>query len=219
MWRGQQLVTGNESTFPPQSPLPFAVTPKEKMTVASVAAIIRNRNETLALFKSGTQESAVFQLRSGLPTAIGCVYWKTTARPDTSVFTPWYLGITKTPENYYPAVEVATQLCLSHHFDPPVGTFDVDPDSAWWKFKILQDTVDVDFSARYEAVRRTWKKFETSAFEQQASVEEEAAALWKTDPEAARRFLTGYCHRLAAEACWEADGLTASLNQSPANGQ
>ena len=212
-WRGQQLVTGDESTFPPQEPLPFAVSPKHKMTVASVTAIIRDRTDNLALFKTGTQESAVFQLRAGMPPAIGCVYWKTTARPDTSVLTPWYLGVTETPEHYYPAVDVETQLSLDRHFQPPVGTFDVDPGSAWWKFKMLQDTVDVDFSARFEVVRQAWMKFETRAFEQQAAVEKEAAALWKTDPDAARRFLTGYSHRLAAAACREADRLRADFER------
>ena len=209
-WRGQQLVTGNESTFGPQEPLPFAVIPKEKMTVVSVLAILRDRTETLALFKTGTQESAVFQLRAGMPRAIGCIYWKTTARPDTSVLTPWYLGVTETPQHYYPALDVQTQLCLDRHFQPP-GTFDIDPDSAWWKFKMLQDTVDVDFSARYKIVRQAWLKFETRAFEQQAAVEREAASLWKSDPAAARRFLTGYSHRLANAACREADRLRADF--------
>ena len=212
-WRGQQLATGVESPFPPPEPLPFAVSPKEKMTVASVAAILRDRTETLALFKTATQESAVFQLRSGMPPEIGCVYWKTTARPDTSVLTPWYLGVTETPEHYYAAVDVETQLSLDHHFEPPIGTFDVDPDAAWWKFKLLQDTVDVDFPARYEIVRQARMKFETRAFEQQAAVEKEAGSLWKTDADAARRFLTGYSHRLSAEACREADRLRADFEK------
>ena len=87
-WRGQQLVTGGRLGETPQYPAPLVVQPKQKMTVALVASILRHRSDDLSLYKPGTQESAVFQLRRELPREIGCVYWRTTGRPSTSVFTP-----------------------------------------------------------------------------------------------------------------------------------
>ena len=41
-----------------------------------------------------------------------------------SVYTPWYLGITETPEGYYRPGPLQGQLSLEHHFDPPPDTWD-----------------------------------------------------------------------------------------------
>jgi dipeptidase len=212
-WRGQQLLTGADTAFSPTAVLPFCVRPKEKMTVASVAAILRDRTQTLSLFKTGTQETAVFQLRGDMPAAIGCVYWRTTARPDTSVLTPWYAGATDVPACYYRPVDVEKHFSLEHHFDPPPGTFDVDLSLAWWRFKTLQDTVDGDFAPRFGVVRSAWAGFEKRLFDRQAEIERQALDLRNTDANAAREFLTDYSGRVALEACEEAKQLTARIGQ------
>ena len=117
-------------------------------------AILRNTDGPIPLSTPLTQEGAVFQLRAGMPPGIGCVYWRTTAEPATSVFTPWYAGITETPSDYCRKVDVSVQLTLEHHFSPPPGTFDRDGRLAWWTFKDLQDTVHQDYSPRIQRVRR-----------------------------------------------------------------
>ena len=211
-WRGRQLVTGHQVPWPPKEPPPLGCKPKEKMTVAALVDILRFTGTPGTLSTPSTQEVAVFQLRSEMPPAIGCVYWRTTAEPSVSVLTPWYVGISQTPDNYFRPVDVPTQLRLDHHFEPPQGTFDTNPESAWWKFKTLQDIVRKDYQQRSQIVQPVWATSERAAFAGQQKVEEEALALWATDQQAARDLLTNYSARLAAEACQQADRLAKELN-------
>ena len=214
-WRGRQLVAGGRQPWPPTDPPPLGIKPRKKLTVAALADVLRFTGTLGTLSTPRTQEGAVLQLRSGMPPAIGCVYWRATAEPSVSVFTPWYLGITETPENYYRPVDVRRQLSLDHHFEPAPGTFDVNPDSAWWKFKTLQDIVREDYEKRIQTVQPAWADFERLASADQRSVEEDAIRLWRTDQQAARELVTKYSARLAAEACQHADRLADELRSSP----
>ena len=216
--RGQSLVTGQVDgcglgeavcTFPPSppkierpvaNPLPFSVRPDRKLTVGDVAAILRYHGPTGTLCGASTQEAAVFQLRSGLPPEIGCVYWRNTAEPCCGVLTPWYAGITETPEAYYRPSDVREALTLSHHFDPPAGTFDDDPRLLWWTFKALQDWVNKDYAASIKKVRAVWDDFEEQAFARQPEMEKEALERFQKDPDLASVFLTKYSKDLALRA-------------------
>lgn len=212
-WQGRNLVSGNQVPWPPQQPPPIGVKPREKMTVAAVAAILRNTSGPgRPLTSPRTQECAVFQLRGGggyarMPREIGCVYWRTTAEPSSSVLIPWYLGITETPARYYRPVDVKAQLTLDHHFRPPRGTFDYDPKLAWWTFKRLQDLVREDYAGRIKVVRPVWAAFEQRVFGDQPAVERKALELWETDQTAARTHLTQHCAKLAAQARQQAEKL------------
>jgi dipeptidase len=205
--RGRQLAMGLSAPGTPQQPISFGVRPARKMTVAAVARILRDRSSERPISSPVIQESAVFQLRADGPREIGCVYWRATAEPSISVFTPWYLGIDRTPPGYYRPVDISTQLTLEHHFDPPPGTFDEDPRLAWWTFKKLQDLVHQDFGPRIEVVRPLWSKMERRVFGSQSKAEQRAIDLWQSDPQAARDYLTRYCAEIAAEACAEARKL------------
>ncbi|HUT94733.1 MAG TPA: C69 family dipeptidase [Thermoguttaceae bacterium] len=205
--RGRELVTGKRDTASHGEELSFGVRPAEKMTVAATVAILRDKGGPVALSTPSTQEGAVFQLRADVPREIGCIYWRTTAEPATSVLTPWYLGITETPPTYFRDVPVERQLSLEHHFQPPRGTFDEAAKLAWWTFKGLQDWVYGDYQTRVAAVRRAWSALEEREFAEQPEVEAKALGLWKTDQDAARRHLTEHCAEVAAKACGEAEKL------------
>ncbi len=69
-WRGRNLVAARQSSWPPNQPPPLGILPKTMMTVAAVAAIIRNTETPNPLSNPVTQEGAVFQLRSGMPSGI-----------------------------------------------------------------------------------------------------------------------------------------------------
>lgn len=206
-FRGQEIVTGQRTAWPPERPLPFAVKPARKMTVADVIEVLRDHRGTPNICTPTTQEAAVFQLRSDVPRDVGCVYWRTTAEPCISALTPWYAGITETPKSYYRQTAMETQLCLPHHFSPPAGTFALDPELAWWKFKALQEAVHEDYENRIEDVRRVWKGFEDRIFDEQRTVVKRALEALETDRDAARAYLTRYCAGLAAQVCREADQL------------
>jgi dipeptidase len=184
---------------PGKGNLPFAVKPGRQLTVRAVMEILRNRSGSAPICNPYVQEGAVFQLRSGLPRAIGCVYWRATAEPVASVFTPWYAGILDTPKVYRrPATE--EPWTLDHHFRPPPGTFRPRPDHAFWVFKALQDLVHRDGSSRLGSVRRGWREIETRLFENQRALEEKALALWEEDEKGAREFLTKKCGEISTGA-------------------
>jgi dipeptidase len=213
--RGRELVTGKSAQHVPGQSVSFGVAPQEKMTVASVANILRDRASERHISSPAVQEGAVFQLRPDMPKEVGCVYWRTTAEPSTSVFTPWYLGVTETAATYYRPVDIQTQLTLEHHFNPPPGTFEENPRLAWWTFKRLQDLVHEDPDRRIRLVQSEFLQLENHAFQMQKRVEEKAQAMWNTDRDLARKHLTRYCDATAGIARQVAQRLVRRFQTGP----
>ncbi len=209
-WRGQCLVTGKHIETGPDRQLPFSVKPAGKMGVGDVITILRYHGAG-GLCSSGTQEAAVFQLRGNVPPDIGCVYWRTSGEPCTSVLTPWYVGITETPREYYRAADLAENLTLLHHFSQSPEKFKPDKKHAWWVFKKLQDQVNGDRGKRLGVVRKVWDGVEAKLFAEQAAVEKKAAELYLTDKPAARAYLTKYCSKVALDAVGKARELAKQL--------
>jgi dipeptidase len=211
-WRGRQLVSRRREPWPPQQPPPPGIRPRQKLTVAAVAAILRDTaGPGRTLSTPETQEGAVFQLRSGVPKEISCIYWRTSGEPSMGVLLPWYLGVTETPASYYRPADLTKHLSLEHHFNPPRSTFDDDPKLAWWTFKRLQDLVREDFDNRIKVVRPVWAAFEERVFRNQPTVERKTLELWETDCEAALVHLTDYCAKLAVHARQEAEKLSEAF--------
>jgi dipeptidase len=198
-WQGQYLVTGGTIELPLEEQLPFSVKPDHKFTVEDVINILRYHGQGGTICGHQTQEAAVFQLRNWLLPQIGCIYWRTSAEPCSGVLIPWYLGITETPEIYYKPVDLNEHLTLSFHFNPPAGTFDYDPQFAWWAFKTLQDMVN-NYQISTERARAVFDDFEASAFANQSVVEEEALRLFSKDNDLAKLYLTTYSKKLALQA-------------------
>lgn len=206
-FRGQEVVTGKPGAWPPAEALPFSVRANRRFSVAEVVAVLRDPGGITGFFNRTTQEAAVFQLRPGMPSEIGCVYWRTTGRPDISVLTPWHVGVTATPEIYGRHGDPQALTSLEQHFQPRAEVFQPDETRAWWKFKRLARVVDSAYAARIGGVQKTWLAMEQRLREQQAEVEARALALWSADPDAARALLTRFCCDRALEACREADRL------------
>jgi dipeptidase len=221
-WRGQCLVTGKDIPLPVKENLPFSVKANRKMTVQDMRDIMSDHLEGTQFDKSNgyesgsphdamssgdgcichqhNQEAAVFQLRSWLPPEVGCVYWRTTGASCSSVLTPWYLGITQTPEIYYKQYDIKENLTVDFHFNPPQGTFDYDPTKAFWIFNSLENLVDLKYKRNIKKVRTIWKEYEADEFLMQPTVEETAIKLLKKDKALGRKFLTLYSSSLALKA-------------------
>lgn len=211
-WRGQCEVTGKIIAEEPDRQLPFSVRPDRKLSIKDVVTILRFHGQG-AICNKVTQEAAVFQLRSKLPTEIGCVYWRTSAAPCTSVLTPWYIGITETPHQYYQQVDINKQLTLEHHFSESPEKFRPDDKHAWWVFKKLQDEVRRDYAKRVKIVRQQWDKYEAWLFDEQAEIERKALKLYRKDKSAAMGHLTDYCRNTAIKAVNKARELTGELER------
>jgi len=199
-WRGQSLVTARTNDLKETEQLPFSVKPDHKFNVTDVVDILRYHGPKGSLCAPETLEGAVFQLRSWMPSEIGCVYWRTSAEPCTSVLTPWYIGITEVPESYHKPVSIEKHLSLEHHFNHPEGTFDYDPQHTWWTFRRLQDLVNSDYHAHIEKVREIWDEYERKLLAGQPIVEDKALRLLSDDETHARSYLTKYSGDVAMKA-------------------
>jgi dipeptidase len=146
-----------------------------------------------------------------MPAEIGCVYWRSSAEPCTSVLTPWYCGISETPKEYYKPVDVIENLTLECHFSESAEKFAPDGEHAWWVFKKLQDAVRADYEGRIEKVRSVWDKFEAGLFTDQPAVEEKALKLYRKDKSAAQAYLTKYSQDVALRAVSRARELTEQI--------
>ena len=206
-WRGQCLVTGRNIKQEPDRKLPFSVKPARKLAVKNVISILRFHGEG-SLCKGATQEAAVFQLRSNMPVDIGCIYWRCSAEPCSSILTPWYCGITETPQEYYKAVDVKENLTLECHFSESPEKFKPDTGMAWWIFKGLQDKVRADYESRIGIIRVGCDKHELKLFAAQREFENKALELYRNNKPAARRYLTGYSRAVALGAVQKARELT-----------
>jgi len=221
-WRGQCLVTGKDIPLPVKENLPFSVKANRKITVRDMRDILSDHLEGTKFdkteaYKLGSphdimgpgdgcicnqhnQEVAVFQLRNWLPPEVGCIYWRTTAASCSSVLTPWYLGITKTPEIYCKQYNLKENLTVEFHFNPPPGTFDYDPEKAFWIFNSLENLVDLNYIKNIKKVRAVWKDYEAKEYVMQQAVEEAALKLLKKDKALGRKFLTLYSSVLSLKA-------------------
>lgn len=206
-WRGQCLVTEKNIKQEPDRKLPFSVKPARKLSVKDVISILRFHGES-SLCSNETQEAAVFQLRGNMPVDIGCIYWRCSAEPCSSILTPWYCGITETPKEYFKAIGVKENLTLECHFSESPKKFEPDNRNAWWVFKGLQNKVKADYRGRIGIVRAECDKFETKVFVNQLAVEKKAMELYRSNKPAARRYLAGYSRAVALSAVDKARELT-----------
>jgi len=206
-WRGQCLVRGKNINKKPDRKLPFSVKPARKLSVKDVISILRFHGEA-SLCSNETQEAAVFQLRSNMPVDIGCVYWRCSAEPCSSILTPWYCGITDTPKEYYKAINVKENLTLECHFSESPDKFKPDAGHAWWTFKGLQDKVNTDYRGRIGIVRAQCDIYEAKVFAAQPKVENKAMELYQSNKSAAKLYLTDYSKAIALEAVGKARELT-----------
>lgn len=107
---------------------PIALQPLNPVSVSDVMdalSLPKICNETTIL-------SSVFQLRSWLPREYGCVAWTAMGHPNTYVYKPWYLGITKVPENFcrFDSAKTAEKKHFSDAKDMRVNY----PEHFYWEY-------------------------------------------------------------------------------------
>ena len=133
--------------------------------------------------------ATVTQSRSWLPDPVGGLVWFGYGNPAMTTYVPLYAGITDLPED----------------FQTDGRTTGFSRRSAWWAFKRVGTLaahrwgdMRVDVAAVRDPLQQQW-------LAGPADVAARAAELWKTDPAAARAFLTqttrDACAR-ATEAYW-----------------
>jgi dipeptidase len=200
----------------PYKARPVFVIPDRLLTRQDVMAICREHYEGTVLDQTAhyalksphaqtdrpiccanTDYSAVWQLRSWMPQAVGDVVWVALSRPCSSAYVPFYAGTTKIPAAW-------TQ-------EPPKG--------AYVAFRAVAARLDakgtVNGKNRYAAyislVRGAYGGFETDEAAQQASVEATAVGLWNSSPARADTYLTDYTRQRAGQVLALAKTLLAEM--------
>ncbi len=231
-WYSQCLVTEQQIQLPVKEQLPFSVQAQRRYNIADVTRILRSHlegtefdftkaytlgsphaiaNEARNICSSTTQESVVYQLRNWLSSEVGCVAWRATFSPCSSVYTPWYLGILETPAKYYKQSSVQECLKLKSHFSPPDHIFTYDSKFAFWVFYTLENLVSNHYIDHIEIVQKAWDEVENRQYHEQENIERIAMELMTTDKELAMKFLTMYSAHQSGEAIALAEELSDLL--------
>ncbi len=204
--------------------LPFSIVPQDKAGVATLMQVLRhdNTNKQASLVgapeeglcricSGGTQTSFVAQLREGMPSDVGIVYWVTLAPPRTSIYIPFHFGITDFPDGYRsmskrPSMDFFTQKAS--------GPFKADRREAFWTFTNFRDKVEnapggvfADFRARAEQIERR-------ALAMQEAFEGVVCRQYAGNKAAATESLTKYSHGTYLSSI-EAIERTVSSTASP----
>ena len=141
----------------------------------------------ISIFRCGY--SYVCQARGWLPDPIGGLVWFGPDEPMSTCYVPFYAGVTRIAAPFY--------TCDTTAFSQK---------SAWWAFNFVANWAAVKYSYIIKDIQQKQNEIEQAAIEGIKTMDEEAAALYKKDPEKARQQLTAYCETLANQVVkdwWE----------------
>jgi dipeptidase len=146
------------------------------------------------------------QLRSWMPDAVGGLLWAGLSEGATTGRIPFYCGIKNTPTTFATGKRAFVQRTDPTMMNP------YDPDSAYWRFRLVTNMVNLYYTATKEQVIPVWREWEDNNYKLQLPLEKAALELWERDPELARSFLTTYSCAKANEALEIANKLMEKLH-------
>ncbi len=224
LWRAYDLLAPSRklAAETPNMDYPFSVKPDRKISLRDLMALTRDKSEgsfldpvrgirggpwknpnyhrdTRLISVRNVEYTTVTQCRAGFPDAVGGITWVALGAQDTSCYIPFYAGVTDIPRSF----------SVGDHWV-------LDRDAARWAFDYVDFHVQPAYSSAIEDVKAARKAWEDGAVDRTAEIDARAAALAKTNPREAARFLTGYCldnARKVVEAWWKlGDDLWVKYN-------
>lgn len=142
-----------------------------------------------------TVYATILQCRSWLPDEIGGLCWFALDNVASSIYVPFYAGITDFPEAYKTC---GRQTGFSK-------------DAAWWRFNRLGTIAAKRWGDMSPVINEVWGPMQSTFFADQQKIEQEALQLFQTGKrDEAIRFLTKYsndCGNKALDAAWETGDL------------
>ncbi|MBN1293698.1 MAG: C69 family dipeptidase [Candidatus Latescibacteria bacterium] len=214
-WSGLRLLSAEPVPLPEEKRLPFAVKPKEPLTVDHITAVLRDHYEntpyepekdyqsrhahkrhTSTICSPGTNSSHVFQLRSWLPVDIGAVWWLAMWQPCSTPYIPLYAGMDTVPGQLEFGGEPG-ENCVFCVVSPEFGP-------AYQVFYDLSGWINEHYAHCITPLREQWRVFEKESYDIQPQFEDYVLGQWKMNPSIARRILSRYCDGVTAEAVYKA---------------
>ena len=119
----------------------------------------------------------VAQSRSWLPDPIGGIFWFGVDDTFTTVFSPMYCGILKVPHSYA---------------EGNGSIIEYSPTSAFWTFNFVANWAYTKYSYMIVDIQKVQKELELGYIAETAKIDKDALAMYKTDKNKARTFLTNY---------------------------
>ncbi|MBU0672754.1 MAG: C69 family dipeptidase [Candidatus Margulisbacteria bacterium] len=117
----------------------------------------------------------VNQARGWLPDPIGGICWFAPDKAATSCFVPFYAGATDLPSVYQTG-----------------DTDKFDRQTAWWAFNFVSNWANLKYSYMIKDIVAKQQQLEAVEFTNLPKVDQQALALYKNDPKAAKQYLTKY---------------------------
>jgi dipeptidase len=162
--------------------------PKQKVDVAQLIKILRDDNDVKAQIKQNpdipegscnicqgiTRTSFVAQLRSDMPADVGLVYWMCLAQPRTSIYIPYYYGISDFPAGFRAESKQPSNRTFSKK---TISKFTPNPFQAFWTFSNFQQKVADADPETITRIQNMAKEIEQSAFDAQSALEQAAMAI------------------------------------------
>ncbi len=130
-----------------------------------------------AISTQQTGFSFVAQSRSFLPDPIGGIFWFGVDDASSTVYTPIYCGVSKTPENY------------------AVGNGDImtfSPSSAFWIFNMVSNLAYTRYNAIHPEIEKLQKQLESKYVAYVKAIDPAAAELYKTNKDLAIEYITDF---------------------------
>lgn len=143
--------------------------------------------------------SAVVEVRGDMPAEIGAVLWGCIGSPATSPYIPHHLGIREIPAPF-------TRGGLAY-----------DPESAFWRLRVLTNLVMPDMQKRGLPVKEAWLELEKWAMQTREAVERAALEAYPENQEEACRSLTLFSNSLDSLALEKARSLETRLHTDTAD--
>lgn len=138
----------------------------------------------ISIFRCGF--SYIGQARDWLPDPIGGLLWFGPDEPMSTVYVPFYVGVTNIAAPYYTA-----------------DTTKFSQDSAWWAFNFVANWAGLKYSYMIKDIQQKQDEIERAEIKSIERMDEQALALYKQDPSKVPSLLTSYCEAQANQVVSE----------------
>jgi dipeptidase len=225
MWRFFDLVAPSEKFSPdtPNMDFPFSIKPDEKLSVADVIKMLRDKFDGTQFWTARGIQGGPFQNPNHLPYGFTLDEKRYNTPRCIGVNRAEYIAVTQCrdwlPNPIGGIVWIGFGAQDTDCFMPFYqgvteipGSFEIgdhykfNRESARWAFDYVDFHTQVVYMHAIQDVRKAQEKWELSAINRTPEIDKKALELYKESPEACRQYLTDYCNnnaKLVIDAWWE----------------
>jgi len=225
MWRFFDLVAPSQNFSPdrPNMDFPFSIKPDEKVSLARVFSILRDKYEGTQFYTAKGLQGGPFKNPNHLPYGFTLHGERYTTPRMIGVNRAEYIAVTQCrdwlPDPIGGIVWIGLGAMDTDCFMPfyigvkripksfEIGDhYEFNRESARWAFDYVDFHTQVLYSYAIQDVRKAQEKWEKGAIDRTAEIDEKAWKLYIEAPDMAKDYLTEYCNNnanLVVDAWWK----------------